>query len=112
MKETVFHPSRSEMLSTDSRQKNRILFDAIRGEGVNRRGVCGEIEIDKSARNRVRRSRFGRDASMNSEMVSSEGRSRNEGCTTRALAGCRVGFVMRRFIECLLELCPVLEDND
>lgn len=30
----------------------------------------------------------------------------------RALAGCRVGFVMRRFIECLLELCPVLEDND
>lgn len=84
MKETVFHPSRSEMLSTDSRQKNRILFDAIRGEGVNRRGVCGEIEIDKSVRNRVRRSRFGRDASMNSEMVSSEGRSRNEGCTTRA----------------------------
>lgn len=71
------------MLSTDSRQKNRILFDAIRGEGVNRRGMC-EIEIDKSARNRVRRSRFGRDASMNSEMVSSEGRSRNEGCTTRA----------------------------
>lgn len=38
------------MLSTDSRQKNRILFDAIRGEGVNRRGVCGEIEIDKSVR--------------------------------------------------------------
>lgn len=48
---------------------------------------------------------------MNLEMVSSERRSRRGG---HALAGCRVAFVMRRFIECLLELYPppVLKDND
>lgn len=79
----------------------------LEGREVNRRG---EIEIDKSAQESYREMKvLGRETT---NSVSSERRSRNEGCRRRALAGRRVGFVMRRFIEWLLELCLVLEDND